>query len=83
MTSKTLPYSYHSFLFPFIWNDGGRTSFSVFIQCLGEKWKTCDWEKEDVLPDFFHSEEEEYGYQLITVSYTHLDVYKRQLFIPS
>ncbi len=58
MTSKTLPYSYHSFLFPFIWNDGGRTSFSAFVQCLGEKWKTCDWEKEDVLPDFFHSEEE-------------------------
>ncbi|MBQ3553774.1 MAG: hypothetical protein IJA08_03760 [Clostridia bacterium] len=31
---KNEPYSYHTFLFPFIWNNAGKTDFAEFVTCL-------------------------------------------------
>jgi hypothetical protein len=42
---STLPYSYHTFLFPFIWNDGGTTSWDDFkkVLSIGKRWVAADW----------------------------------------
>lgn len=33
------PYSYHTFLFPFLWNDANKVSRKKFSQCLRDGWK--------------------------------------------
>ena len=32
-------YSYHTFLFPFLWNDGSVVLREKFVRCLGERWE--------------------------------------------
>lgn len=41
---SVLPYSYHTFLFPFVWNNGGETSITDFLECINtDYWKSSDW----------------------------------------
>ncbi len=42
---KKLPYSYHTFLFPFLWNDSGKVKFSDFDKCLDKNY----WQSEKEL----------------------------------
>lgn len=46
-----LPYSYHTFLFPFIWNDGGKVTWDGFqkVLAIGRHWFETDW-KEEAIP---------------------------------
>ena len=47
---QELPYSYHTFLFPFIWNDGGEIQWDEFEKkILNDRWVNRSWEKEDIL----------------------------------
>ncbi len=39
---KSPPYSYHTFLFPFLWDDGGRVSRAEFTKALPEEWQPDD-----------------------------------------
>lgn len=41
-----MPYSYHTFLFPFLWNDGGKTSLERFEKVIdaGSRWVLIAWE---------------------------------------
>lgn len=49
---KKLPYSYHTFLFPFIWNNGGKADLSEFKDVLQveKRWRPADW-GEQKIPD--------------------------------
>lgn len=40
-----LPYSYHSFLFPFLWNISGEVKLEEFNRVIGKHWKEEKWEK--------------------------------------
>ena len=42
---STSPISYHTFIFPFLWTDGGKMSREKFTKCLNRGWK------EDILKD--------------------------------
>lgn len=44
---SSLPYSYHTFLFPFIWKINSRVKRVEFdkILLIGEKWIECKWEE--------------------------------------
>lgn len=44
---ESLPYSYHTYLFPFIWNNGSKTSWEEFKKVLSvdKRWKSVDWEQ--------------------------------------
>lgn len=33
-------YSYHTFIFPFLWNDSGRVKLETFRKCLHPAWQT-------------------------------------------
>ena len=33
------PYSYHTFIFPFLWNDNGKISYSLFCKCIPAYWE--------------------------------------------
>jgi len=48
-----LAYSYHTFLFPFLWNDGGETKWDVFEKVLSTKtrWIKASWEREQIPKD--------------------------------
>lgn len=37
--NKTLPYSYHTFLFPFLWNDANKVSRTEFVKCFRKGWE--------------------------------------------
>src|ERR1035437_9270695 len=44
-----LPYSYHTFIFPFIWNDNGNVSAEEFIKVLNPKhWFEISWKSENI-----------------------------------
>ena len=45
-----LAYSYHTFLFPFLWNDGGKTRQEDFIKVLsvGKRWFETLWQNEKI-----------------------------------
>ena len=45
-----LPYSYHTFLFPFLWDDGGETQKADFEKVLSTKsrWRKSSWEHEEI-----------------------------------
>lgn len=49
---NTLPYSYHTFLFPFLWNDGGKMKWEDFKEKLsfGDRWVETSWKGEQI-PD--------------------------------
>ena len=32
------PYSYHTFIFPFLWNDSGRVTREQFKKCINNGW---------------------------------------------
>lgn len=44
---KKHPYSYHTFLFPFLWNDSGKVKFRDFAKCLDKKY----WKSEKLLTE--------------------------------
>ena len=48
-----LPYSYHTFLFPFLWNDGGKTEAKEFEKVLsvGKRWFEISREKGKISED--------------------------------
>lgn len=37
-TMPEFPYSYHTFLFPFLWNNGGRVTRKQFEKCIHPHW---------------------------------------------
>lgn len=39
MCDNRKPYSYHTFFFPFLWNDGGKITRKDFAKCLSQSWK--------------------------------------------
>ena len=43
-------YSYHTFLFPFLWNDGGRLNWDDFkkVLSIGTRWVETSWKKEEI-----------------------------------
>lgn len=45
-----MPYSYHTFIFPFLWNDGGKISRKKFATCLNPGWE-IDFLKDAIEPD--------------------------------
>lgn len=47
-----LPYSYHTFLFPFLWNDNGDKKWDDFkkVLSIGNRWVPTSWEKDEI-PD--------------------------------
>jgi len=60
-----LPYSYHTFLFPFIWNDDGKTTMEDFQKKLAPEWKNVKWENifgENVCTDDYKLEYAKYQY---------------------
>lgn len=43
------PYSYHTFLFPFIWNDNGNVCMEEFSSILSKKhWVETSWDEEKI-----------------------------------
>ncbi len=38
MSQQTTPYSYHTFFFPFLWNDGRNVTREQFVNCLSDRW---------------------------------------------
>jgi|GEM_PF-1277143 len=48
--NKDFPYSYHTFLFPFLWNDGGKVKQNNFLKILdiGTRWIQTDWNDKDI-----------------------------------
>lgn len=44
------PYSYHTFLFPFLWNDGGAIQWADFekVLSIGERWVETSWRRERI-----------------------------------
>lgn len=42
-----LPYSYHTFLFPFLWNVSGKVEYKEFekILCVGTRWYGENWDE--------------------------------------
>ena len=48
MCEDKKPYSYHTFLFPFLWNDGGIVKRKDFEKCLNKNY----WKKENELDCF-------------------------------
>ncbi|WOC31808.1 MULTISPECIES: hypothetical protein [Caproicibacterium] len=47
---KMLPYSYHTFLFPFLWDNGGETEWNDFKKILdiGKRWIDTNWNGEEI-----------------------------------
>ncbi|TYQ16305.1 UNVERIFIED_CONTAM: hypothetical protein Cloal_2831 [Acetivibrio alkalicellulosi] len=46
------PYSYHTFVFPFIWNDDGKISMEKFEEVLNKDfWKPTNWNTRDISKD--------------------------------
>jgi len=45
-----LAYSYHTFLFPFLWNDGGKLQWEDFSKVLsvGKRWEEISWEEGEI-----------------------------------
>ncbi len=39
MEKQKAVYSYHTFIFPFLWNDSGRVSRKKFEECLNPNWE--------------------------------------------
>lgn len=50
---SNLPYSYHTFLFPFIWKNDESQTWEDFSKVLsvGTRWKETSWRKEEVLKE--------------------------------
>lgn len=47
-----LPYSYHTFIFPFVWKTNSRMEISEFEAILEKDyWISCDWEKHAIKGD--------------------------------
>ncbi|MDR0287010.1 MAG: hypothetical protein LBI03_04785 [Clostridiales bacterium] len=53
-----LPYSYHTFLFPFLWNDDGKIQWEEFkrVLSIGRRWRETSWKREQI-PDGVCQEE--------------------------
>ena len=39
------PYSYHTFIFPFLWNENGKVKLKTFQKCLSDLWEV-DYRKD-------------------------------------
>ena len=53
--SNCTPYSYHTFVFPFIWNNNGKVKREKFEKCLHENW-VLDERKDDPVDPLLYSQ---------------------------
>lgn len=79
---SSLPYSYHTFIFPFVWNNGGTTSLDDFNQCIDEEyWKPCDWEDGKIPPYRGKNEDDDINKRARDKFFTDYQAY--QYFMPN